>query len=357
MAEGAARSGQGIVGVTGLQGDAVDLLHAVGNTDGEDQKRHQHRIGVKPETHHMHQPQLPHHRNQGRAQHGDGAAKAAGEPNQQYQRDQEGDAEEHHHHDQAIDQVADFLGEPDDVNLHIGVLRFELGADFLFKLVREIAVIQREQMPLIFRVRVRLQQRDVDDARLEVVSHQTPDLAGLEHVVAQQVEAGIGPVVTLRDDFTTGKAFFGHFGPAHAGAPQRFQSRAVDAGDVEHFVVDLTQGLHVLLGKDVAVDRFHRDAHGVAQVGQVVAVFEHLLNERMLKRDHFFEAGGRPHQGRLPEQKNTDQQANADHHRAVVEDQAFEQRRFIVMRQRLMVGHCENFLALIGLIVGPAQRQ
>jgi hypothetical protein len=49
LAEGAPRGGQGVVRVAGLQGDAVDLLHPVGNADGEDQERHQHRVRVEPE--------------------------------------------------------------------------------------------------------------------------------------------------------------------------------------------------------------------------------------------------------------------------------------------------------------------
>jgi len=35
-----------IFGIARSHGDPVDLLHAVGNTDGEYQERHQHRIGV-----------------------------------------------------------------------------------------------------------------------------------------------------------------------------------------------------------------------------------------------------------------------------------------------------------------------
>ena len=189
LAEGAARRRQGVVRLAGLQGDTVDLLHAVGNTDGEDQERHQHRVRIEPEAEEVHQAQLPDHRHQRRAQHRHGAAHAVGEPQQQDQGDDEGDAEEHHHHHQAIDQVTDFLGETDDVDLHVGVLRFELVADLVFQLVGELAIVQRQQLALVLRVRVGLQQRDVDDARLEVVGHQAPDLTGLEHVVAQQVEA------------------------------------------------------------------------------------------------------------------------------------------------------------------------
>ncbi len=92
----------------------------------------------------MHQPQLPDHRNQRGAQYRHRAADTPGKPDQQHQRDQKGDAEEHHHHEQAIDQIADFLGEADDVNPDVGVLRLILVADLFFELVGELLIVQRQ---------------------------------------------------------------------------------------------------------------------------------------------------------------------------------------------------------------------
>ncbi|MND82399.1 hypothetical protein D3C80_742290 [compost metagenome] len=331
LAEGAPRRGQGVVGTTGLQGDAVDLLHAVGDADGEDQEGHQHRIGIETEAHAVHQAQLPDHRHQGGGKHGDGAADAPGEPVEQHQGDEEGDTEEQHHHDQAVDQVTDLLREAHHMDLHVGVLGLVLVADLLFQLMGELAVVELQQLALVLRVRIGLQQWHVDDAGLEVVRHQAADLAGLEHVVAQLFQAGRGTVVGLRDDLAAGEAFLGHLGPANARAPQGLQAGTVDTGDVEDLVMDLPQGLHVLLAEDVAVDRFHRDTHGVAQVGQVVAVLDHLLDVGMMQRDHLLEAGGGPHLQGLPEEEDADQQADDDHRRPVVEDQAFEEGRLVLV--------------------------
>jgi len=331
LTKGPPCSRQRVVGLAGLQGDTVDLLHAMGNTDGENQERHQHRIRVQPEAEEVHQPQLPDHRNQGGAQHRDGAAQAVGEPQQQNQGDDECDAEEQHHHYQAVDQVADLLGKAHDVDLDVGVLGFELVADLVFEFMGELAIVQGQQLALILRVRIGLQQRDIHDARLEIVGDQAPDLAGLEYVIAQLIEALRRAVVALGDHLTAGEPLFGHFGPAHARTPQRLEARAVDAGDVEHLVVDLPQGLHVLLREDVTVLGLHRDAHGVAQVGQVVAVFHHLFDEGVLEGDHLFKAGGRANQRRLPEQEHAHQQADDDHCRAIVENQALKKGRFIVV--------------------------
>ncbi|MND71633.1 hypothetical protein D3C80_631610 [compost metagenome] len=345
LAEGASGSGQGVISIARLQGNAVDLLHPVGNADGEDQKRHQHRIRIKAEPYRMHQPQLPDYRHQGGDQNGDGAADTPGEPVQQDPGDHQGDTEEHRHHHQAIDQVTYLFRETDDVNLHIRVLRLELVADLLFQLMGELLVIELDQFALVLRIRVRLQQRHIDDARLEVVAHQATDLAGLEHVVAQQVEAVGRTVVSVGNDFTTSKAFFGHLGPAHARAPQRLQPGAIDPRNVEDLVMNLAQGLHVVLAEDIAIGGFHRNAHGVAEVGQVVTVFEHLLDEGMLKRNHFLEAGRRTDLRGLPEQKYANQQADENHHRAVVEDQAFKQGRLVVM---VLLIHVELLLLAHG---------
>ena len=108
-----------------------------------------------------------------------------GEPVQQDQGDQQADTEEADHHHQPVDQVADLLREADDVHLHVGILQLVLVADLLFQLMGELAVVELDQFALVLRVRVHLQQRYVDDARLEVVRHQAADLPGLEHVVAQ----------------------------------------------------------------------------------------------------------------------------------------------------------------------------
>ncbi|SUF08974.1 Uncharacterised protein [Pseudomonas putida] len=149
-------------------------------------------------------------------------------------------------------------------------------------------------------------------------------------------------VVGIGDYLAAGEPLLGDFTPAHAGAPQRLEARAVDAGDVEHLIMDLAQGLHVILVENVAVDRLDRNAHGVAEVGQVVAVLHHLLDERMLERNHLLETGRGANLRGLPEQEDAHQHAQGDDHRAVVEDQPFQQRGFVLvvgLHDALSAGH------------------
>src|SRR5690606_29076308 len=122
LAEGTPRRHQRVVGDAGLQRDPVDLQYAMGDTDGEDQEGHQHRIGIQPEADQMDQPQLPDHRDQGGHQYRQGAADTPGEPVQQAERDTHRHREEQHDRHQAIDQVTDLLGEADDVDLDIRIL-------------------------------------------------------------------------------------------------------------------------------------------------------------------------------------------------------------------------------------------
>ncbi|MNZ77106.1 hypothetical protein D3C78_956310 [compost metagenome] len=77
-AEGVARSDQ-LVGAAGdVLHDAVHLLRGVGHADGEDQKRHQHRVRIDGVTEPGDDAQLPDHRDQRAANHQQGAAHATG---------------------------------------------------------------------------------------------------------------------------------------------------------------------------------------------------------------------------------------------------------------------------------------
>ena len=143
-----------------------------------------------------------------------------GEPQQQHEGNGDCHSKEQRYADQTINQITHFLGKANDMDFDVGVLRLVLIADLLFQLVGELLIIQRDLLALIVRVGIGLQQRQVDDARLEVVSDQTANLPGLEDVAAQFFEAFGRAIVGLRNHFAAGKTFFSHFGPAYAWAPQ-----------------------------------------------------------------------------------------------------------------------------------------
>ena len=310
----------------------------MGDTNGKHQEWHQHRVRIEPEAQGVQQAKLPGHGDQRGNQYRDGALQATGKPQQQGKGDADGYDEEERNTDQPVDQVTDLLGEADDVNLHIRVLRLVLVANLLFQLVGELLVVQLDLLAAIFRIRVGLHQRHVDDAGLEVIGDQTPDLTGLENVAAKVIETFRRPVIGLRNDLTAGEALLCHLGPANAGTPKRLHVGAIDTLDIEHFVMNLPQRFHVVLGEDVTIFCCHGNPHRVAEVGQIILVLEHLLDIRMPQRNHLLEAGLRPNLGRLIEEKCADQQAEYDDCRPVVEDQALEERR----RLLVVLGHADS---------------
>ena len=143
----------------------------MGDTDGEYQERHQHRIGIETKAQGMQQTELPDHRDQRGDQYRQGALNAVGEPQQQHEGDANGHGKEQRHTDQTINEITDLLGEADDMHLDVGILRLVLLTNLVFKLMRELLVVQLDQLALIIRVRVGLEQRNIDDAGLEVVRH------------------------------------------------------------------------------------------------------------------------------------------------------------------------------------------
>src|SRR5690606_36795767 len=117
--------------------------------------------------------------------------------------------------------------------------------------------------------------------------------------------------------------------------------RAVDTLDVKHFVMDLAKRFHILLREDIAVLGGNGYPHRIPEVGEVIAVREHVLNIRMPQRNHLLEAGRRPYLGSLVKQKYADQQADQDHRRPIVEYQTLQYGR----RLLLVLGHgCSGLL-------------
>ncbi|MNI12071.1 hypothetical protein D3C73_652390 [compost metagenome] len=191
-AEGIARSDQ-LVGAAGdVLHDAVHLLRGVGHADGEDQERHQHRVRIDGVAEPGDDAQLPDHRDQRAADHQQGAAHATGVGVDDDQRRDDGQAEEHHHLDQAVDQVAHQFGEADHPHLVLagafdpGLTRravagvFDLVAQLLFEHLREGVVVDALATGGGF-----VQQRHDQHGRLEVAGHQAADNAGAGNVLAQ----------------------------------------------------------------------------------------------------------------------------------------------------------------------------
>jgi hypothetical protein len=300
--------------------DAVHLLRTVADADGEHEERHQDRIRVELEAEARHQPQLPDHGHQRAGHHQRGRAHAAGVQPDDAGGDRRGEAEVEGDLHQAVDQVADQLGEADHVHARRTV-GFDPVADFLDR-VRQRAVIEA-----LAGGRVGVEQRHHQHAGLEVVADQAADDVGARDVAAQLLGGGGRAVVVVRHHRAAAEAFFGDLGPAHPRRPQRLHPGPVDTRRQEDLVVDLLE--RGLVGRvvDVAFRVLDHDAQRVAQTAQFTAVLQVVLDVRVAARDHLLEARAQRQPGRREQaQHQREDRADRDDDAPVVEDQPLEAR-------------------------------
>ena len=324
-AEGVARGHQLVRALADVLHDAVHLLRAVRHADGEDQEGHQDRIGVDLEAEGRHQAQLPQHRHQRAGQDQRGAAHAARVVVDDGRGDDRGEAEIQRHAEQAFDQVADQLGEADDVHAHRR--RLAVAGDLVLVADRFDALRQRAVVDALAALRVLVEQRHDDHARLVVVADQAADQPRARDVAAQLFGHCGRAVVVVGHHRAAAETLFGDLGPAHRRRPQRLDPGPVDARRQHQFVVDLAQRLEVLRVVDVAVRVLDHDAQRVAQAAQFVAILQVVLDVRVADRQHALEAGVQRQPGGGEEaEQHGDHRAEHDDGAPVVEHQPLEAR-------------------------------
>src|SRR5439155_1934523 len=271
--------------------DAVHLLRPVRDADGEHQERHQDRERIQLEAEKRHQPELPDHSNDRTGDHQGGASYAAGVSVDDGGGDQGGDTKEGHHLDEPVDQLADQLGEADDMDLDLGRL---LGLHRFFKalgqlvLVSDLFIEDLGQSVIVDRLataRFLVKKWHEDHARLEIVGHQAAHNARTGDVLLQLLDALRRAVVGVRHDGAALEALFGHFGPANRRGPQRLHPRPIYSRCENQLVVDLLQDFQVLRVEDVAVRVLDHHADGVAQAAQILLVGEIVLDVRLALRN------------------------------------------------------------------------
>ena len=109
--------------------------------------------------------------------------------------DQRGDAEERHHLDQAVDQLADQLGEADDVDLDLRRLlaarpcSTACASSYLARIFSSSTLRQAVVVDALAGAGLLVEQRHEDHARLEVVGDQAADDARARDVLLQLLDA------------------------------------------------------------------------------------------------------------------------------------------------------------------------
>ncbi|MCY1274621.1 hypothetical protein D9M69_326720 [compost metagenome] len=162
---------------TNVLHDAVHFLRTVAHADGEHQERHQDGVGVQVVAKQRQHPQQPAHRHHGTEQHDQGTAHAAGVVVDQHSGYEDCDGKEHQHLAEAIDQVANHLGEADYMDTCRIVL--VLAANLL-ELAAERAIVEG-----FAGFSIDVEQWHQQHARLEIRCHDAADFAGTLDVQAQ----------------------------------------------------------------------------------------------------------------------------------------------------------------------------
>ncbi|MNQ04733.1 hypothetical protein D3C85_174520 [compost metagenome] len=297
--------------------DAIHLLRAMGNPDGEDQKRYQNRIRVQLVAEQLHQPQQPDHPRHRDTHQQQGAAQATGIEINEQRGDHHRGAEEHHHGVEPIDQIAHQLAEADDMNPDLVALQ---RADLFFQLAGELAVIQR-----LASLRMGVEQRRDYHARGRVVGHQAADDARPIDVTPQGADRGLAAIVVGRHYRAAIDTNLGHFLPTYDRHPQRLHPGTIDAGNQVERVVDLLQGLQVLRIVDITLLVRHHHPDAVTQTRQLILVGQVVLDVRAGARNHPLEAGIDLQPRRKETEYQRSEQARNDYQHAVTENNPLEE--------------------------------
>src|SRR5690606_37244988 len=276
-----------IVGAfTRFNGNAVNNLHAVGNTNGEYQKRHQHPIRINGVTQPAEYTQLPDHRNQRRHNGNGGTARATGIKVEQKGDHQNGCKEEIGNGYRTVEQITEFFRRTGDVNLIRTAFAAKLSPDLIFQIGREFLIAQT-----FTGFRIKFGQRYVNNGRTEIVGDQTADLTRLQDILPYLLQAFGAAIVGAWHHRPTPETFFGHFGPAGIRRPYGLHGRAVNPFNEEHLIVNFAQGFHVFAGKNVTLLGFNGNFDVGHTAFHIIGMHQIILDIFMLQRNVFFDTG------------------------------------------------------------------
>src|SRR5690606_17839675 len=187
-------------------------------------------------------------------QHQQCAAQAANEQEDHHAGNQRSTEEEQEDLFHAVDQIADQLGETDDMDLCPAVPG-ELLAYLGFQDLGQPGIVHG-----LAGMRVLLHQRYHVHDRALVVAHQAAENAGDADIALERP----GIQVT-RHHRTTAEAFLGHLGPAYRGHPDGLHPGTVHPGHQEQGVVDLLGNGQKLGVIDIPCRVFHHYPDHVTQ--------------------------------------------------------------------------------------------
>jgi len=233
--------------------------------------------------------------------------------------EQEGQREELHHALGALGDVADLLGEADDLDLEAGVL--VAGADILLQPLGEGQVVE-----LLAALRVVLEQVGDHHRAAAVVGDQAAHVAADQGIVADARDLVRRELVgrdVAADDVLGAEAFLRDFQHAGGRRPERGDGAPVDAGEEHHGLRDPVQALQALGGPDLALARMHHDDDAVG-AEHLVAVLVEGLDVLVALRQLLVEAGVHLQLDGEHRHQQGEGEQRAERRRAASEKQVFE---------------------------------
>ena len=187
--------------------------------------------------------------------------------------------------------------------MHADVSGFVLGADRL-QPPRDLLVVEARAAD-----RVHLQQLRAHQRAAEVVRHQAPDTAGLEHVAPHPFQVRGRAAKIGGDDVAAGESLLDDLDEARVRREQRGDGGAVHPGDEEHLVGDLLQGLEEGGVEYVPIALHQRHQHAVRAAEGLLVAREHL-HVFVFEGHHLAETGvhAQPRGGQAEQHRNDGEQ-------------------------------------------------
>jgi hypothetical protein len=312
--EGAAGGGRAIVTVEDLVAKRADLLDAVADADGEDQKRDQDGEGIDSVAERGERTELPDHGHERAKDRSGGEFPAAGVVPDQQGGHRDGDREQRQDTAGALADVADDLGEADDVDGDpAGAGGFHALPDGL-QFRGNVNVIE-----FLSGLRIDLEQLGADNGAGEVVRHQLAEPAGLDDVFADLREAGRGRGEICGHDVAAREAILDDLDITHVGGEQRLDLGAIHPGEERGLIRDLFQLGEKLRREDVAFAHDEGDEHAV-RAAELALVFGEGLDVGMIGRQRLVETRVHAQVGGMPGHDCRQRREPADERQALAED-------------------------------------
>ena len=276
-------------------------LHAVAHPNRKNEERHEDRHRVNAVTKPVQQAKLPRHRRDRAAQRQRREPKRLRIKPDQQRSQHHRHAEEKHHVERPVADVAHYLGEADD--MHADSVRLVRCAQFLQP------IGHGEGVEPLAGVGVDVEQVDHHHRAVERVGHEPAHVVRLERVLSHLGQACGRRREVGRHNIPAGEAILDDLGEPDIRREERRDARLIDARHAVHFLRHRFERCKIFRRENVPLPRHQRDHHAVG-AAELRLIFRERLDVRVSLRELFLEAGVDLRLRSKPKQHHRGQQEN-----------------------------------------------